>query len=157
MPVVRRTRMAWYGYCPERGYRRGAVGDSAGAAVGRDTTNAVAISMCALCLRIVLVIDCCRVVYDSKLTRRKLMCASNCCLRTAMVLSCWGRFVSRTVRRWLCCSTTTNNLSNCARMRCALIRWAAGVSNRRFGRSLVDASKRANAAVVLLGRGGKVV
>ena len=73
--------------------------------------------------------DCWSVVYDSKLTRRKLMCASNCCLRTATVLSCCGRLSWRSVRRWSWCSMMADNLSNCARMRCVLMRWAAGVSN----------------------------
>ncbi len=76
-----------------------------------------------------LVMECCRVVYGSKWTRRKLMGASNCCLRATMGRLCWGRLVSRSVRRWLWCSTMINNLSNCARMRCVFVRWVAGISN----------------------------
>ncbi len=57
------------------------------------------------------------------------MCASSCCLRTATVPSCCSRLAWRSVRRWLRWSTMADNLSNCARMRCVLMRWAAGVSN----------------------------
>ena len=59
---------------------------SAGIAVGGGMRYAVA-TTCAGCCSMVLVIDCWSAVYDSKLTRRKPMCASNCCLRAAMVSS----------------------------------------------------------------------
>jgi hypothetical protein len=79
--------------------------DSVGIEVGGGARGMPCLAMkCVRCCRIVLVIDCWRVVYDSKLTRRKLMCASNCCLRAEMVFSCWGRLVPRSVRRLLCCS-----------------------------------------------------
>ena len=49
--------------------------------------------------------------------------------KTATVLSCCGWLSWRSVRRWSWCSMMADNLSNCARMRCVLMRWAAGVSN----------------------------